>query len=112
MEINIKTADDVQVVEIIGEIDGKTAPEAQEYILPLAVSGARLLVDMSGLTYMSSAGLRTMLMVYRTISSKDDAKVVLTGLSNEIRDMMRVTGFLTFFAVGDTYEDGLAVLKE
>lgn len=111
MELNIKTVDDIQVVEIIGEIDGKTAPEVQERILPLAGAGARMLLDMSKLTYMSSAGLRTMLMIYRTISSNDNAKVVLSGLSDEISDMMRVTGFLAFFVVSKTYEDGLAALR-
>jgi anti-sigma B factor antagonist len=111
MEIAIKTVDNIQVAEIIGEIDGKTAPEAQARILPLAAPGVRLLVDMSQLTYMSSAGLRTMLMIYRTVSSNKDAKVVLCGLTNDIKDMMRVTGFLSFFTVSDTYADGLAALK-
>ena len=112
MEINVKAVEQIQVVEIIGEIDGHTAPVAQERILPLAGPGCRILIDLSQLTYMSSAGLRTMLMIYRSISGNDDAKVVLTGLSNDLRDIMNVTGFLSFFTVHDTYEDGLAALKE
>lgn len=111
MEITSKTVGQVQVVEISGEIDGKTAPEVQEHILPLAKPGCRMLIDLSRLTYMSSAGLRTMLMIYRSISGSSDSKVVLAGLSQEIRDVMQATGFLSFFQVKDTYEDALAALN-
>ena len=112
MKINTKTVDSIQVVEIIGDIDGKTAPDAQAAILPLADSGSRILLDMSRIDYMSSAGLRTMLLIHRSISATEDAKIVLVGLSDEIKDMMNVTGFLAFFEVRETYDDGLVTLGE
>ena len=44
MDVQIKNIDDVTVIAIEGELDGKTAPVAQNEILPLAQPGCKLLV--------------------------------------------------------------------
>ncbi len=110
MDINIKTMGQVTIVEITGHIDGKTAAQAQAQILPLLEPGCKMLVDMSGVEYMSSAGLRLMLSLCRqALGSK--GQLLLVGLSEEIRDTMAATGFLNFFATQDTIEAGLAALQ-
>ena len=109
MDVNIKNVDDVTVVAVAGELDGKTAPVAQTEILPLAKSGCKLLIDMSEVPYMSSAGLRMMLLIYRQVSA-NDGQSLLVGLSEEIKDTMEVTGFLDYFEVRDTYDEGLEAL--
>jgi anti-sigma B factor antagonist len=110
MDVQITNVDDVTVVALAGELDGKTAPVAQAKVLPLAQSGCKLLVDMSKVPYMSSAGLRMMLLIYRQVSASD-GQSVLVGLSEEIKDTMEVTGFLDYFEVRDTYEAGLEALS-
>jgi anti-sigma B factor antagonist len=47
-----------------------------------------------------------LLVLYRTITSQS-GKVVLVGLSEDIRDTMLMTGFLDFFTYFDTLDDGL-----
>ena len=110
MDINIKTVNQITIVELSGDIDGKTAPEAQEQILPLIQPTCQLMVDMSGVEYMSSAGLRVMLSMHRQATA-NKGQLVLVGLSEEIQDTMSATGFLSFFIVQDTVEAGLAALK-
>ena len=110
MEINVKTADGVSVVELAGDIDGSSAPAAQAAILPLAAPGCRILLDMTGVGSMSSAGLRMLLSTYRQVTSKS-GQVVLVGLSENIQDTMSVTGFLKFFTVCDTIEAGMDALR-
>jgi len=109
MEVQITTVGDITVVAIEGELDGKTAPVAQNEVLPLAQTGCKLLIDMSKVPYMSSAGLRMMLLVYRQVTASD-GQSVLVGLSEEIEDTMEVTGFLDYFETRDTYEAGLEAL--
>ncbi len=109
MKIDIKGADGVSIVAVEGTIDGNTAPQAQDEILPLIQNGCRLLMDMSAVDYMSSAGLRIMLLLYRRVSAAG-GKIVLVGLSEEISDTMALTGFLDFFATAETRESGLASL--
>ena len=103
MEITITSADGIDIAAISGEIDGKTAPDVQEKILPLVKPDSKLLIDMTGVPYMSSAGLRMLLSTYRQVTSQN-ARLVLTGLSDEIRDTMSMTGFLHHFVVCDTLD--------
>lgn len=110
MDINIKTVEQVTVVEIIGDIDGKTAPEAQKQILPLIEPGGKILLNMSQVNFMSSAGLRMLLSTYRQVSS-NNGRTVLAGLSEDLKDTMSLTGFLRFFTVYETVEEGLAALQ-
>lgn len=102
--------DQVALVELIGDIDGSTASIVQEHVLPLAQPGGRILMDLTQVPYMSSAGLRMLLSVYRHIAGRD-GQVVLVGLSEEIRDTMSITGFLDFFTTRDTLDSGLEALK-
>jgi anti-sigma B factor antagonist len=110
MKINSKMVNDVTVIEINGDIDGKTASTVQDFILEQIQPGVKMLLDMGNVPYMSSAGLRMLLVTYRQIKSSD-GRILLTGLSEEIKDTMSMTGFLRFFEVYKTVEDGLAVLE-
>ena len=111
MEIRSQSADDATVVALSGELDGKTAPAAQQQIVPLIPDGGKLVLDMHQVGYMSSAGLRMMLLLYRQALAKG-TKIALAGLSEDIRDTMSATGFLDFFVVSDTVDEGLTLLRE
>ena len=110
MDVQIENIDDVTVIALAGELDGKTAPVAQNEVLPMAKTGCKLLIDMSKVPYMSSAGLRMMLLIYRQVTA-NHGQSVLVGLSEEIKDTMEVTGFLDYFEVRDSYEAGLEALS-
>ncbi len=103
MEVSRRQMNGVEIVEISGEIDGSTAPDAQAVITPLAQANEKIVIDMSGVGYMSSAGLRMLLVVYRTAAGGGGA-VALSGLSQEIEDTMSLTGFLDFFDHYETVE--------
>jgi anti-sigma B factor antagonist len=111
MEINIKNLEDIKVVELIGDVDASTASGVQQEIMPLAKSNSKILLDMTQVSYMSSAGLRMLLSLYRQTAAQE-GKLVLIGLSEDLQDTMSVTGFLDFFTTGATLEAGLAELKE
>ncbi|OGR06528.1 MAG: anti-sigma B factor antagonist [Deltaproteobacteria bacterium RIFOXYD12_FULL_50_9] len=97
------------IATVSGDIDGKTAPQVQSELLAALQAGNRLLVDMNGVSYLSSAGLRMLLLLYRQVASKK-GKVVLVSVSEEIRDTMSMTGFINFFTLAETREAGLAAL--
>ena len=101
---------DVNVVKLAGDLDGSNAPNVQAQIMPLAVANVKMILDMSEVSYMSSAGLRMLLVMYRTINSKS-GKVVLVGLSEDIRDTMSMTGFLDFFTYLENLDEGLKNLS-
>lgn len=110
MEVIRSVIQDVNVVKLTGDLDGSNAPNVQAQIMPLAIANVKMILDMSEVSYMSSAGLRMLLVMYRTINSKS-GKVVLVGLSEDIRDTMSMTGFLDFFTYLETLDDGLKNLS-
>jgi anti-sigma B factor antagonist len=110
MDINVKMVEQIAVVEIAGDIDGKTAPEVQQQILAVVHPAAKILLDMSRVDYMSSAGLRVLLATHRQITSQK-ATLGLVGLSEDIQDTMSATGFLSFFTTYPTLEAGLVALR-
>jgi anti-sigma B factor antagonist len=111
MEIRHESNGGATVVAMSGELDGKTAPAAQQQIVPLIPESGRIVLDMHDVGYMSSAGLRMMLLLYRQALAKG-SKIALAGLSEDIRDTMSATGFLDFFVVSDTVDEGLTLLRE
>lgn len=110
MDVQVKPYGDATVVEASGDVDGSTAPILQEQVLAVAQPGCRLLLDLSQVGYMSSAGLRVMLLLHRQVSGK--GKVVLVGLNEEIQSTMSATGFLKFFTTADTLDAGKALLDQ
>lgn len=110
MDITIKQTQGITIATISGDVDGSTAATLQEHILPLAQTGSKILLDMTHVPYMSSAGLRMLLSLYRKATSVD-GKLVLVGLSEEILDTMSITGFLDFFTTCDTVDAGIAALQ-
>ena len=102
--------DGVRVVTLAGTIDGASAPAAQAELEPVLQPGSRFVLAMDGVEYMSSAGLRMMLMIHRQVTGRG-GKVVLAGLPEEIRDTMSLTGFLDFFDTAPTVDEGVAEVK-
>ncbi len=109
MNISIREMDSIKVVEIVGDVDGMTAPIAQEQILPLASPGGKVILDLSRVPFLSSAGLRMLLVAYRHFDWKE-SRLVLAGLPQNIRKAMTETGFLDYFTLADTVEEGAAML--
>jgi anti-sigma B factor antagonist len=110
MNVIIRTAGTVHVAELSGELDANTSPVAQQAILPLAVVGAKIVLDMTHVTFMSSAGLRLLLSTYRHVLAQNGV-VALAGLSEDLEDTMSMTGFLTFFSVHDTADHAVLALQ-
>ncbi|MDI3418498.1 STAS domain-containing protein [Streptomyces luteolus] len=91
------------VIVLDGEINSTTSGGLQAQLLPFIKAGSEVLVDLTGVSYVSSAGLRTLLIVHRH-AQQLEAEITLSGLSEEVRFVMSATGFLDFFRIGDATE--------
>ena len=112
MEIKTVTQDEVTIVEISGSLDANTVPEAQDVIMPLVVPDCLLVMDMSECEYVSSAGLRLLLMIAKRLKANQSGQWCLAGVSEEIMDVMEMTGFVQFFETFDTVSDAIAAIRE
>jgi anti-sigma B factor antagonist len=96
---------------LTGDLDSRSAPVAQEQILPSLPADERILLDLTGVPFVSSAGLRTMLLIYRQAQIMNSS-VALVGLSEELHDVLTATGFLAFFVVADTLSEAVQLLHD
>jgi anti-sigma B factor antagonist len=110
MNVEARAEGAVTVLEVSGEIDGKTAPAFQEQVLGRLAPEGRVLLDLGRVTFLSSAGLRALLLTHREAAARD-TRLVLVGLNEAVKTTMSATGFLKFFTVRDALADGLAAVE-
>lgn len=106
LRIRRRTTESAVIVAVTGELDSGTAPEAQERIATAMTVDHALVLDLSGVPYMSSAGLRMMLLVYRQAQTLG-IPVALVGVQDGLLAIMEATGFLEFFTLADSVTDAL-----
>jgi anti-sigma B factor antagonist len=107
--VSVTKQDTLTTVELEGSIDGKTAPQVREEMRPALEGATEAILDMSKVGYLSSAGLRLLLLVYREFTAKQ-GKLVLVGVAPDIQAVMSHTGFLNFFTIVDTQAAALQAL--
>lgn len=99
MQIVETNENGVTVLTVSGRMDTNTAPEAEKVIARQIDGGARhLLLDLEGLEYMSSAGLRALLLGAKK-SKATGATLALAGVRPEIKEVLVVSGFVSFFKI-------------
>ena len=81
-----------------GRADTVSSPEFQEKLLPAFDEAKEITVDFTELAYISSAGLRVMLMGQKTAKAKG-ASMAITGVSKEIMRVFEMTGLLDILTV-------------
>jgi anti-sigma B factor antagonist len=110
MRVETYTRGRVTVVALNGELDSVTATEAHTDLVGLLPKGGRVLLDLGGVSYLSSAGLRVLLLLHRQ-AQHGQVRLALAGLPEEARAVMSATGFLDAFVVADTVDQGVEALS-
>jgi len=112
MELKVDKKSGITVIEIIGDLDGTSAETAQKEISENITPGCSLIFNMEKCTFISSAGLRVLLVSAKHIK-RENGIGALAGLSGDIKDVMEMTGFDHIFNNYDTISKAIeAVRKE
>lgn len=111
MKVAENIIESIAVIEVEGNIDSKTAPEFEKAAISAIKGQGQVIIDLSKVEFLSSAGLRVLLMIYRQIKSQS-GKVVLVGVSEDIQDVMSNTGFINFFIIVNSLEEAVETLKK
>lgn len=110
MEIATRTHNDVTLVAVVGSLDSNTSPTAQQALDGILSSGTRkLVVDLTALDYISSAGLRVLLATVKRLggTGAGGGALRLFGLNETVREVFDISGFSTILAVFATEADAL-----
>jgi anti-sigma B factor antagonist len=99
MEVQIIPSEGTMTARLAGRLDTPAAAEVLQQIQPLLDhAGDTLVIDCSELTYISSSGLRIFLTL-RKAAAAAGGRVVIEGLTSEIRQVFMMTGFLQLFEI-------------
>jgi len=79
------------VISLEGRLDTTTAPQLQPELIPEFDAAKEIRLDFKGLDYVSSAGLRVLLMGEKTAKAKG-GKMILINVSEEIMEVLDMTG--------------------
>lgn len=110
MNIGTNLVGDKLVATLTGRLDSLTAPEFDAWFGARQQAGdLRLVLDLSGLDYISSAGLRSLLAAAKQ-SKTASGKIVLCGLAGTVAEVFRMSGFMTIFTVVATPEEALSAM--
>lgn len=108
MEMSNKQFKHCDLLMVKGRVDSATAPQFSQAMDAVTESGRfKIVVDMSGLEYMSSAGFRALLATQRTCKRYNRGEVVLAAIPTRIQEALELAGFTELFK---TYKDPLAAV--
>ncbi|MDP8227167.1 MAG: STAS domain-containing protein [Candidatus Celaenobacter polaris] len=109
MEIKQDKHGDVAVLNLIGRLDANTSGELESVLIPMIGEGKKKIVlDFSALEYISSAGLRLLLLAAKKLRN-NKGNIILCSMKDFIKEIFEISGFTPIFKIVDTKE---AALKE
>ena len=109
MEMTASKKDNVVILRLTGKLDASTSNNLEEKLVSLLDHDEKqFVVDLAHLTYISSAGLRVLLMAAKRLKNVN-GKIVLCLLQENVREVFDIAGFTTIFSL---YPSEEAALKD
>ena len=97
MTIEIKRTAEETVIELVGRLDTTTAPVLDETVSGDIGDTKNLVLDLKGLEYISSAGLRVLLGAQKKMQKVGTMKVI--NVCEEVMDVLEMTGFVDILTI-------------
>lgn len=105
VEIAVSQVQQAVVLEVSGRVDSTTARELGEALSTQINSGrSRLVIDLAHVDYMSSAGLRELVMAYKRVGGG----LHIAEPSPRVRELLEVTNLDSYFRIFDRRADAIA----
>ena len=97
MTIEMTKTADKTIIELVGRLDTTTAPALDKTISEDLGDTKHLVLDLAGLEYISSAGLRVLLSAQKKMHKIGSMKV--TGVREEVMEVFEMTGFADILVI-------------
>ncbi len=107
IEVQEESKGEVLVLRIHGRLDAVSSPTAERKVFDYINNGQRkLLLELSGVDYLSSAGMRMLLSTTKKLRTLA-GKLVLCSVTPNVMDVLKMSGFDHVLELSKTEEDGL-----
>ena len=97
MTIDIKKSAEETIIEIVGRLDTITAPALDKTIHQDIGDATNLVLDVKGMEYISSAGLRVLLSAQKKMQKIGSMKVI--NVCSEVMEVFEMTGFADILVI-------------
>lgn len=111
MEITQRSDADVAIVSVSGKLDTTTAVEFDTRLREVAGGASHCVLVFDQLDYISSAGLRSVLMAAKLFGARK-GKLVLSGLSGAVKEVFALSGFDRVVKTSPTEADALLLIRQ
>ena len=111
MEINEELVGDVCVVSTQGRLDGAASATFAERLEPLIGSQPNILIDFSGVDFVTSAGLRAVLAILKKVKAANGV-LALCGVRPAVREILDITGLTPMIQIFASRLDGLTAMTK
>ena len=109
-EITHQKDEDIQIMNIAGHLDGVSSEMAEQVILQTIENADKIIFKLDDLIYISSAGLRIILVAAKKARNKK-ARIVFCSLGENVRKIFEISNFHTILDIVDNLDCALKKLK-
>jgi len=100
MELTAKQFNSCDMLTMSGRVDSSTAPQLTEALENISGNERyKIVLDMSNLEYMSSAGFRSLLSSQRNCKRYNRGEIVLAAVPQRVQEALELAGFTELFKI-------------
>ena len=111
MPIHLDSREGVVLIKPAGRVDSASAGEFESVVTAKLDEGCQKLVfDFGDLDFMSSAGLRVVLLAGKRLR-ESKGKLAFAGMRDNVHDVFAMSGFLKLFQAHKTVDEALAAVR-
>ena len=109
MNVTVERDDNIKIIALDGQLDVSSSDNAREAVINL-LDGKPTVVSLEKVSYVSSSGLRTLLMIAKTAKARK-IKIIYAAAIEEVVDVLQMTGFIKMLRCVKTLDDAIAELS-
>jgi anti-sigma B factor antagonist len=111
VQITERTEESIPIISISGDIDLESSPKLREFLKPKAAQKTlRLLLDFTGVNYIDSSGLATLIEYFQSVQGSG-GKLALASLSPRVKNVFEIVRLEQIFSLYPDIPAALAALK-
>ena len=112
MEISGREHNSIHIIAVVGRLDATTAPNLQSHFEGIVSPEKRyFLLDLQGVDYVSSGGLRVLLVMTKKVKAVEGG-LVLANLHPFVEDLLTMAGFGKLIPTATSTEDAIDLLEK
>ena len=108
MEYSITSISDARVIKLSGRLDSEAAPGLEAWFLEQDSRDAMFyVIDMSGLEYITSAGMRSILKFWKLMDTRQ-GRLAFVSINSQVRELFRLAGMISLMSLHNSVEDAVS----